>query len=81
MKMAKNGKKYKQYRRVKTWKNVFITISFVSLGKGMNPAYPPSYGLNSITTVLLETWLWDEITYKGWYAIKTKQLNQERICW
>ena len=29
-----------------------------TLGKGMNPPYPPSYGLNSITAVLLEGWLW-----------------------
>ena len=25
-----------------------------NLGKSMNPPYPPSYGLNSTTTVLLE---------------------------
>ena len=25
-----------------------------TLGKGMNPIYPPSYGLNSITSVLLK---------------------------
>ena len=29
-----------------------------TLGKGMNPPYPPSYGLNSTTTVLLGEWLW-----------------------
>ena len=29
-----------------------------TLGKGMNPLYPPSYGLNSTTIVLLEGWLW-----------------------
>ena len=29
-----------------------------TLGKGMNPPYPPSYGLNSSTTVLLGEWLW-----------------------
>ena len=34
------------------------------------PHYPPSYGLNSTTTVLLCEWLWHLITYKGWYAIK-----------
>ena len=28
------------------------------LGKGMKPPYPPSYGLNSTTTVLLGKWLW-----------------------
>ena len=43
------------------------------------PAYPPSYGLNSTTTVLLGECLWHEITYKGRYVIKqrnqTKQIN------
>ena len=29
-----------------------------TLGKGMKPPYPPSYGLNSTTTVLLGEWLW-----------------------
>ena len=29
-----------------------------TLGKGMNPTYPPSYGLNSTTTVLLREYLW-----------------------
>ena len=29
-----------------------------TLGKGMNPANPSSYGLNSTTTVLLREWLW-----------------------
>ena len=29
-----------------------------TLGKGMNPPYPPSYGLNSTTTVLLGEWIW-----------------------
>ena len=29
-----------------------------TLGKGMNPSYPPSYGLNSTTIVLLGEWLW-----------------------
>ena len=43
-----------------------------TLGKGMNPPYPPSYGLNSTTTVLLGEWLWHGITYKGWYAIKQR---------
>ena len=42
------------------------------LGKGMNPPYPPSYGLNSTTIVLLEKWLWHWITYKIWYAIKQR---------
>ena len=29
-----------------------------TLGKGMNPLIPPSYGLNSTTTVLLGEYLW-----------------------
>ena len=29
------------------------------------PPYPPSYGLNSTTTVLLGKWLWHQITFKG----------------
>ena len=41
------------------------------------PPNPPSYRLNSTTTVLLEGWLWHQITYKGWCAIK--QRNQEPI--
>ena len=40
------------------------------------PLYPPSYGLNSTATVLLEQWLLHYITYKGWCAIK--QRNQTK---
>ena len=29
-----------------------------TLGKGMNPPYPPSYGLNSTTTILIGELLW-----------------------
>ena len=29
-----------------------------TLGKGMKPSYPPSNGLNSTITVLLEEWVW-----------------------
>ena len=29
-----------------------------TLGKSMNPTYPPTYGLNSTTTVLLGEWVW-----------------------
>ena len=36
------------------------------------PTYPPSYGLYSTTTVLLEELLRLEITYKGWYAINQR---------
>ena len=36
---------------------------------------PPSYRLNSITDVLLQGWLWHEITHEGWYAIKHKNQN------
>ena len=37
--------------------------------------YPPSYGLNSTTTVLLGEWLWHWITYKGWYAMKANHYS------
>ena len=37
--------------------------------------YPPNYGLNSTTTVLLGEWLWYKITHKGWYAIKQRNRN------
>ena len=33
-------------------------------------SYLPSYGLNSITAFLLQGWLWHQINYKDWYAIK-----------
>ena len=36
-----------------------------TLGKGMNPSYPPSYGLNSITVVFLQVWFWHKITHEG----------------
>ena len=29
-----------------------------TLGNGIEPPYPPSYGLNSTITVLLVEWLW-----------------------
>ena len=45
--------------------------------RGYEPPYPPSYGLNSTTTVLQGEWLWHKITYKIWYAInkETKETN------
>ena len=36
----------------------YVHFRASTLGKGMNPPYPPSYGLNSTTTVLLGEWLW-----------------------
>ena len=47
-----------------------------ALGNGMNPH---SYGLNGITAVLLQGWLWHLITPEGWYAIK--QRNQTKPIW
>ncbi len=35
----------------------YVNFRTNTLGKGTNP-YPPSYGLNSTTTVLLGKWLW-----------------------
>ena len=50
-----------------------------TLGKGINPPYPPIYGLNSIPAVLLEGWLWHWITNKGWYAIKQRNQTKPKI--
>ena len=36
----------------------YVNFRTNTVGKGMNPPYPPSYGLNSTTTVLLGEWLW-----------------------
>ena len=47
-----------------------------ALGERHESPYPPNYGLNSITIVLLEGWLWHWITYEGWYAIKETEPNQ-----
>ena len=36
----------------------YIHFQANTLGKGMNPTYPPNYGLNSSTTVLLRELFW-----------------------
>ena len=41
----------------------------------MNPLILPSYGLNSIPAVLLQGWLWHQITYEVWYAINQTKPN------
>ena len=49
----------------------YLDFHMNTLGKGMNPhPYPPSYGLKSTTTVLLEEWIWHKINQENWYAIK-----------
>ena len=35
----------------------YVHIRTNTLGNGMNPTYPPSFGLNSTKTVLLDEWL------------------------
>ena len=35
----------------------YVHFQTNTLGKGIEPPYPPSYGLNSTTTVLLGEWL------------------------
>ena len=44
----------------------YIHFQTNTLGKGMNPLYPSSYGLNSITAVLLQGWL---CHHEGWDVI------------
>ena len=52
----------------------YIHFQTNTLGKSMNHSpSPPSYGLDNITTVQLEEWLWHYITYDGWYVIKNKE--------
>ena len=36
----------------------YIHFQTNTLRKGMNSLIPPSYGLNSITAILLQEWLW-----------------------
>ena len=48
--------------------SIFIskfTFRQIPLGKVYELPCPRSYGLNSTTTVLLEEWLWHQMTYKG----------------
>ena len=56
--------------------SITFTFGLMPLGKGMNPLIPPSYGINSTTTVLLRWWLWHWITHQGSYAIKNKKSKQ-----
>ena len=50
-----------------------------TLGKGIEPPYPLSYGLDSPNTALIGGWLWHWLTYKDWYAIK--QRNRIMYCY
>ena len=43
----------------------YVHFGTNTLGKSIEHPSPPSYGLNSTTTVLLGEWLWHYITYKG----------------
>ena len=74
------------YDRVLAWRIIFLDVTllksssirvityfyyiyYFQFWKGMNPL-TPSCGLNSITAILLQGWLWQWITHDGWYAIK-----------
>ena len=37
--------------------NYYVHFWINTIGERYEPAYPPNYGLNSTTTVLLEEWL------------------------
>ena len=43
----------------------YVHFQTNTLGKAINLPYPPSYGLNSTTTVLFKGWVWHSITDKG----------------
>ena len=38
--------------------NYYVHFWTNTVGKGMNPSYPLSYGLNSITAAILYGWVW-----------------------
>ena len=51
----------------------YIHFQTNTLEQVMNPLIPsPRYSSNSTTTILLQGWLWNNITHKGWYAIKQR---------
>ena len=57
---------------------IAFIFELIPLGRVWTPIIPPpSYRLNSTTSVLLQGWLWHQITHKGWYVIK--QSNQTKV--
>ena len=48
----------------------YIESLTYTLGDVKNPSYSSSYGLNSITPVLLQGLLWNLLILESWYAIK-----------
>ena len=47
---------------------IMFTFRLMPLERHEHP-YPSSYGLNSITAVLQQGWLWNLMTHKRWYPI------------
>ena len=64
----------KRSKRVRPPVALFRSLSNKYSRERDDSPYPPSYWLNSTTTVLQEGWIWHWITRQGWYAIK--QSNQ-----
>ena len=50
----------------------YVHFWIYTFEKGNNTLTPVSCGLQSKTTVLLQGWIWYEITREDWYAIKEK---------
>ena len=65
-------------KRVRTPVALLYSLSDKYPWESYKPPYPSSYGLNNITTVLLEGGLWIKITYKGWYAIKQRNETKRK---
>ena len=54
-----------------------IPFQINPLTRGIEPSYSvSSYGLNSITAVLLQGYIRHYITHEDWYSIKTRSQNE-----
>ena len=61
-----------EVKQVRTLVALQCSLSNYYTWKKHKLSYPSSYGLNSITTLLLQEKLWHKITHNGWYAIKQR---------
>ena len=62
--MVKSDRLWNRSKRIRTPVVLLRSLSDKYPWERYEPTYPPSYGLNSTTTVLLGEWLWHLITYK-----------------
>ena len=81
----RRARSWRSFKRTELWHRNKCVRSPVELlrslsdsypSKRYEPPYPPSYAVNTTSIVFFQGWLWNWITHKGWYAIKTKKPNQ-----